>query len=381
MKTPRVNYLNDFGHSESPLSTTKDFNGIDYLDKAAKNASSPHVIEKMPGPYKGITFSGIGDQLEIVPEELSWFENITNQTIPKIRIRIPELHCHLPEPDNYSSCKATIAHLYPEFIGESIDTDKLEPRMIAWCTYLDRNNFREPTLLKAYSKEQCVTDNNEQETSLVKTVLNSILQGKPASGDSPGGSILNSQFPTVPSRSERSDVFRALNEKYGANSNVVSDVEATNPKFKPLLEAFIRAIEEEQLPFVINETFRSQTRQASLYSRGRKQNVDGTWEVVGPTVTNTLDSNHKYGTAADFRLNTNPRHPYWVRIGYVPKNPYDTSRETMSAWNDFGNLAERSGLSWGGNWKSFKDLPHVEMRKGNIKPTTPSPDNSKEPLS
>lgn len=32
-------------------------------------------------------------------------------------------------------------------------------------------------------------------------------------------------------------------------------------------------------------------------------------------------------------------------------------------WKAYGSLAQAVGLTWGGNWKSFPDRPHVELPK------------------
>jgi len=32
-------------------------------------------------------------------------------------------------------------------------------------------------------------------------------------------------------------------------------------------------------------------------------------------------------------------------------------------WKDLGSYAKSQGLEWGGDWKSFKDVAHVELRR------------------
>ena len=357
---PRINQLNSFKPSKSPFNSTSDhFDGIDLISESSKRIKSPGVISKNPGPYKGISFKGKGDEPIITAEEGSWWAPFSTKTIQKTRIRIPELHCHLPEPDDYENCKATLANLYPEFIGETTETKASEPRTIALCAYNDRTNFEEPTLLGPYSLDKCVTDGTN--SSNVNAPV--VLQGSAATGNAPG-TTSGTQFPTLTFTGNNANIIAQLNATYGSNPNqIVRDIEATQPEFRNLLQQLIESIESQGLPLVLNETFRNQIRQNSLYNQGRQQRPDGTFEVVGSTVTNTLNSNHGKGTAADFRLDSNKEHPYWKNLNYIPKGPYDTSTTAMVVWQELGRLAVSVGLKWGGNWESFKDIPHVEMAR------------------
>ena len=196
---PRINQLNSFKPSKSPFNSTSDhFDGIDLISESSKRIKSPGVISKNPGPYKGISFKGKGDQTEIIAEEGSWYLPYSTKTLQKTRIRIPELHCHLPEPDDYVECKATIANLYPEFIGETTDTKNSPPRTIALCAYNDRTNFEEPTLLGPYSLDECVTDGTN--SSNVNAPV--VLQGSAATGNAPGvAPSVSGQFPSITSAS------------------------------------------------------------------------------------------------------------------------------------------------------------------------------------
>ena len=83
--------------------------------------------------------------------------------------------------------------------------------------------------------------------------------------------------------------------------------------------------------------------QDELYAQGRTR--------PGNIVTNSRGglSNHNYGLAVDVVPRVNGR-PNWN----VPS----------STWQTIGDAGKRAGLSWGGDWRTFKDPPHFELPVG-----------------
>ncbi len=86
---------------------------------------------------------------------------------------------------------------------------------------------------------------------------------------------------------------------------------------------------------------RSYAEQATLYAKGRT--------TPGPKVTNARPgfSNHNFGTAWDIGLFKGKR--------YLTASPIYT---------EIGQAARSLGLTWGGDFKSFKDTPHYELPTG-----------------
>lgn len=89
----------------------------------------------------------------------------------------------------------------------------------------------------------------------------------------------------------------------------------------------------------ITEGYRSVARQNELYSQGRPK---------GTIVTNAKggESLHNYGVALDYVFR---------------KEGYDVHD---LVWKLFGKVGEKHGFEWGGNWASFQDKPHLEMKLG-----------------
>lgn len=106
---------------------------------------------------------------------------------------------------------------------------------------------------------------------------------------------------------------------------------------------------------IITEALRTYEYQNSLYAKGR--NTAG--KVIKPSevVTNARGgfSNHNFGYAFDFAL--------LMRDGRTIK--WDTRRsDNLDALPDWGQvvaIAKKMGLEWGGDWRSFTDLPHLQM--------------------
>lgn len=89
---------------------------------------------------------------------------------------------------------------------------------------------------------------------------------------------------------------------------------------------------------IVTQGFRSIAQQNALYAQGRTK--------PGKIVTNARggQSNHNKGTAVDLAFVVN---------GAV------TWEESL--YRKLGKYSEAVGLKWGGNWKRFKDKPHVEL--------------------
>lgn len=143
----------------------------------------------------------------------------------------------------------------------------------------------------------------------------------------------------------------------------MASLDTLAPPFKVKAALLHERILRDGLPFVLFEARRSFSKQHGYYLKGRRLNADGSYTKIGQTVTNAKpgESAHQWGLAADFVLDVN--HPWWE--GAAPTGPWDAGEASrpmpILAWQKFGRLARESGLIWGGDWASFKDLPHVEL--------------------
>lgn len=78
-----------------------------------------------------------------------------------------------------------------------------------------------------------------------------------------------------------------------------------------------------------------------------------------PKVTNAKggDSIHNYGLAIDIVLVIDGKTASWD----VKK---DFDKDAQSDWMEVVQVFKKAGYSWGGDWRTFKDMPHFEKTKG-----------------
>ena len=102
----------------------------------------------------------------------------------------------------------------------------------------------------------------------------------------------------------------------------------------------------KRIDFTVIEGHRSLERQLELYEQGYSQ-IDG--------ITKKGKHNYLPSLAIDII-------PY--KKGH---NPFDGSKESEEMFNtlakEFKKVANELGykITWGGDWKSFKDLPHFQL--------------------
>lgn len=112
-------------------------------------------------------------------------------------------------------------------------------------------------------------------------------------------------------------------------------------------QASVKLIErcyDRAVPIVVTQGLRTIAEQNKLYAQGRT--------APGPIVTNAKGgySNHNFGMAIDFALLTpDGRSVSWA----VNKD-----------WMTVVGEAKELGFTWGGDWRDFKDYPHLEMTFG-----------------
>lgn len=92
---------------------------------------------------------------------------------------------------------------------------------------------------------------------------------------------------------------------------------------------------------------RTYAEQNALYAQGRT--------TPGPRVTNARGgySYHNFGLAVDFCLIIDGRQASWD-----VKRDWDDDLE--SDWMEVVSIFKAHGWEWGGDWKSFIDMPHFQ---------------------
>lgn len=106
------------------------------------------------------------------------------------------------------------------------------------------------------------------------------------------------------------------------------------------LKKVLIEMEKRGHPMKVTSTYRSWDEQNELYEQGRSR--------PGKKVTNAQGgySWHNYKVAID--------------MCFVNGEPFGETQP----WSMYGDVAKLYGLSWGGDWTSFPDRPHIQMDYG-----------------
>ncbi|TLY39119.1 MAG: LysM peptidoglycan-binding domain-containing protein [Nitrospirae bacterium] len=99
---------------------------------------------------------------------------------------------------------------------------------------------------------------------------------------------------------------------------------------------------------LVTQGLRSWEEQDALYAKGRTVPPIGKKHIV--TKAKGGQSYHNFGLAFDI-----------VVLDAVGKADWDVDHP---GWKKAGELGKSVGLDWGGDWKSFKDLPHFQYTGG-----------------
>ena len=99
----------------------------------------------------------------------------------------------------------------------------------------------------------------------------------------------------------------------------------------------------------ITQGLRTFAEQEALYNQGRTK--------PGKKVTNAKagQSVHNFGFAVDICLIIDNKIASW-------DSAKDWDNDTIADWFECVKIFAKHGWEWGGNWKTFKDIPHFDKK-------------------
>ena len=128
---------------------------------------------------------------------------------------------------------------------------------------------------------------------------------------------------------------------------VMRGIDKLHPELQVCVDKFLEECKSRGLNVCITETLRTQEEQEALYAQGRT--------TSGKIVTNCrgFESPHCWGVAFDFCRNVKGREydnsdKFFDYVGEIAKTIFDNTEYD---------------LFWGGDFKTFVDKPHIEMKK------------------
>ena len=128
---------------------------------------------------------------------------------------------------------------------------------------------------------------------------------------------------------------------YSFSQRSITNLENVDERLKSICYELIKVID-----FTVIEGFRTRERQKELFDKGFSK-IDG--------ISKKGKHNYFPSRAVDII-------PY--KKGH---NPFDGSKESEEMFNElakeFKSVAKELNIevSWGGDWESFKDLPHFQL--------------------
>lgn len=128
-----------------------------------------------------------------------------------------------------------------------------------------------------------------------------------------------------------------------------------HPVVKESALEMIKRAYEEGIYVQISAGYRSMEEQAKLYGQGRlgySYNGKNYSNMSKPKVTNAKpgQSYHNFGLAIDYFISSDDgRRALWT---------------VDDQWRRVAEIGKELGFAWGGDWKNFKDYPHLEMVGG-----------------
>ena len=151
--------------------------------------------------------------------------------------------------------------------------------------------------------------------------------------------IVASKSKTVVAAGEAA-LEKAKSIAFGAGDPTDKNIATLASSMQPLVRDFVTRARAAGYPVVIASGTRTIGEQNELYAKGRTE--------PGGKVTNAKggESAHNFGLAVDFAFGNAVGRPTWPNDG---------------PWAAAAAIGKKVGLEWGGDWKSFKDQPHLEM--------------------
>ncbi|AJD91524.1 hypothetical protein JMA_22070 [Jeotgalibacillus malaysiensis] len=124
----------------------------------------------------------------------------------------------------------------------------------------------------------------------------------------------------------------------------VRNMGAVDSRIRDMAVEIIKRAYKEGINVQISSGLRTHAEQNALYAKGRT--------APGNIVTNARagQSVHNYGLAVDY---------------FLTNHTGTTATWTVNAqWRRVAAIAKSMGFTWGGDWTSFPDAPHLEYTKG-----------------
>jgi len=158
---------------------------------------------------------------------------------------------------------------------------------------------------------------------------------------SPSSTEKSTPEPSIMPKAEESKQSLLRERAWQPDPRSQRNIDTLEPLTARLAAEHLRRLASEGLTFKVTSGTRTMGEQAALYAQGRT--------AAGAVVTKARPgySWHNFGVAYDLTL-------------FSGKNPVWESPKYLRA----GEVGKELGLEWGGEWRTFKDIPHFQRPMG-----------------
>lgn len=122
-----------------------------------------------------------------------------------------------------------------------------------------------------------------------------------------------------------------------------------HPKLRPFATAFLAKAAEQGIDVLVTCTYRSGAEQDALYQQGRTK--------AGSIVTNARAGQSKH----NFAIGATPASKAFDVVPMLNGKCVWDSGSIL--WKELGIIGRAVGLDWAGDWKSFKEFPHFQLKE------------------
>ena len=144
----------------------------------------------------------------------------------------------------------------------------------------------------------------------------------------------------------------------------MANIEELRPKSKELCKMFIEECRKIGINLFITQTFRSMELQEAYYSQGRESLEIVNLKRKKVSLTEISEKENKIITNA--KAGTSP-HNFGLAWDFVPITDGKANWNDLSLFKKCGEIAKKLNfegytLEWGGDFKTIKDAPHVQLK-------------------
>ncbi|MFL6696326.1 MAG: M15 family metallopeptidase [Vitreoscilla sp.] len=126
------------------------------------------------------------------------------------------------------------------------------------------------------------------------------------------------------------------------------DIKDLDSRLQPLAIRFVADCKAAGIDVILTCTWRSNQEQDTLYAQGRTAPGHVVTNArAGQSKHNPTQDGHPCSQAFDMAPVVNGK------IDWSPSNP---------AWARCGAIGKELGLEWAGDWKSFREFPHFQLK-------------------